>query len=52
MFAIPRGTPGCLGASLGTAANIIRCEEGESIVERSAEYDATAEGLTADADGE
>ena len=46
MFAIPRGTPSsCLGASLGTTANIIRCEEGESIVERSAEYDATAEGL-------
>ena len=31
-----------LGLSLGTTANIIRCEEGESIVERSAEYDATA----------
>ena len=46
MFAIPRGTPSsCLGASLGTTANIIRCEEGERIVERSAEYDATAEGL-------
>ena len=31
-----------LGLSLGTTANIIRCKEGESIVERSAEYDATA----------